>query len=126
MIIIERRKSYKPKIIGQGDINTGMRKLQDDMKSSFDSPSRIRRNRNTFQSRNVRQESDSSRMNIPNYWGTPPSFQEKPVDNSEEDAYWSAQDWEEWAYGILQLGEQKMTPKDMLPEWFIEAVEQEG
>lgn len=47
-------------------------------------------------------------------------------DTENDEPYWSAEQWEEWAYKLyIDFGDKKMTPADMLPEWFINAVEED-
>ena len=47
-------------------------------------------------------------------------------DENPNKPYWTAEQWEEWAYMLLTNFTEKLTPTEILPEWFITAAKNES
>ena len=85
-------KMYKPKTLTQKDMQQGLRKALHDKQKS------------------------KSIFDLP----TTQKYIEKAEQN-EEEPYWSASDWENWA---MKLYRDIPDARQYLPEWFIKAVEE--
>lgn len=81
------------------------------------------------------------KFNAPNEWGVQPLNLPKPQqqpqqiqhlqqaqledfqqEESEEEPYWSAEEWEQWAYEIATVSPEA---QQYLPPWFIQALKEE-
>jgi len=129
---IKKRKMYKPKQVGPDDINRGMNNLKQDMRS----------NRTMRQQKPLTQEPkqqplfhppNSPQFNVPNYWGQQEDSPRQTTldefglkDENADEPYWTAEQWEEWAYDLLTTVTTEATPRDLLPEWFVTAVDEEN
>jgi len=120
----KRSFGYKPKIITQADI-------QNNMKTMFkQNPGQQRQNISWKPTHQPQQQVQQNRsINVDNYWKPKqvpimqkqqPAFQQQP--KQEEQPYWSAGEWEDWAVDIYN---NYPDMRQFLPAWFIEAVEQE-
>jgi hypothetical protein len=113
MIKIKRKESrdgnpynmtYKPKYVTKQDINSGLQKMFTEQKGE-------QQERRT-QPFSFKQEPKKPKL----------SFEPEPEPEVEEEEkpYWSATEWEQWAYQIYKKYPQT---KEFLPDWFLEAVE---
>ena len=110
---------YKPKLMTQEDMKQGLSGATE----------RIRQQRMTTpQKIDVRQSQQYGnprfgQPQIPNYWAPQQQTQQPPQQqNDDNEPYWTAEEWESWAY---QLYHQYPDTQKFLPEWFIQAVNQE-
>jgi len=106
---------YKPKVMTQEDMDDGLKRIFADAKGKSRQQEPYPRPR--------------GRKPQPSMFGQPPRRREpvqeieRQIDEYEEDeeAYWSGEDWEEWA---LALYDTYPDLRPYLPEWFLEAVEE--
>ena len=136
----KRKKMYKPKKVEKADnIEQGFNKLRNDMSKS----------RGQGQQVKIGQQHQQQHLNIPNVWQPKQAQQQAPAPSQQipslipvkptrqttleefgmkaetEEPYWSAEQWEEWAYELMTTyTDQSMLPKEMMPEWFVQAVEE--
>lgn len=98
-----RGGSYSPKYVTKQDINSGLQKMfQDQKKGQQD-----RKN----QPFSFKQEPRKPKL----------SFEPEPEPEPEEEQpYWSATEWEQWAY---QMYTKYPQTREFLPDWFLDAVE---
>lgn len=50
------------------------------------------------------------------------TFMQEPKEEKEDEPYWSAEQWEEWAYNLYK---NYAETHEYLPDWFLEAMEDE-
>ena len=104
---------YKPKVMTQEDMQNGLKRIFADAKGKSRQQESYPRPR--------------GRQPQPSMFGQPPRREpiqeiERQIDEYEEDdAYWSGEEWEEWA---LALYDTYPDLRPYLPEWFLEAVEE--
>lgn len=138
----KKEESYKPQTQSQADIDRGL-------KAAFGG---AKQQPNPQQPRGMftpkqqpqqpqQQPQQQGQFNMPNYWGAKPlalapqqqqqqprgMFAPKPQQPpqqqpAEEEAYWSGEDWEEWA---IALYNQFPDYRAILPDWFIEAMQEQ-
>lgn len=122
---ISKRKG----LVGQTDMQSGLDKLSEDMKKSkgyniTGKPQKIKQTESYSSPKGGKpQKSGEFGLNMPDVWGVGKQKslfggqQQKPVaePKAEEENYWSADKWEEWAY---QIYEEYPDMRKYLPEWF--------
>lgn len=132
---IKKRKMYKPKQVGQDDISRGMSNLKKDMKSNRTMRQQkplTQTPRKQNQQQPLFAPPNSPQFHVPNYWqgeeqqGTRQTTLDEYglKDENANEPYWSAEQWEEWAYDLMSSIDDKLTPREMLPEWFVTAVDE--
>ena len=108
-------RMYKPGIVSQKDIDENMKKAfkgQSQGKGfGFGKPISLNKQENYPQ----------PRFGRPMQTSLDDFSTKKPEPEPEDEPYWSAEQWEEWA---LKIYEQYPEIREVLPSWFIEAVEQ--
>lgn len=132
------KMSKRKGLASQNDMQSGMDKLSEDMRKhkGYDIGSKPEKIRQTESYPSIRgrkpQKSGDFGLNMPDVWGVKkekPLFggqQQKPLfggqeqkpitePKAEEENYWSANEWEEWAY---QIYEEYPDMRKYLPEWF--------
>lgn len=124
---------YKPKQVKQtrkvDTIEQGFSKLRSDMERDRGSQAKM--------GQHVGQNQQQQQFNIPNIWqpkqqapAPPPATRQTTLEEfgmkaEVDEPYWSAEQWEEWAYELMTTyTDQSMLPKEMMPEWFVQAVEE--
>ena len=129
----KRKVVYKPKQVKEDDIEQGFNKLRNDMVKTRGQQV------NRGQQVKIGKVEGQQQFNIPNIW-QPKQVSQTPVANrptrqttleesgmkvETDEPYWSAEQWEEWAYDLMtNYADQSMLPKEMMPDWFIQAVEE--
>ena len=97
--------NYQPKVMNQSDIDRGLSKMFEDMNR----PKKSQTQQQTLFQQQPHKPVRKPQLSIP----IP-----EPEPEPEEKPYWSAQEWEKWALDMYQQG-----AKQILPQWFIEAIE---
>jgi len=119
-------KVYKPKIMTQKDLDNGLKELF--------TKQREQRGQQTFSltppplKEQVKKESPTS-MHQPLYSPKPFSLTPTPLreikkeepEPEEEQPYWTAHEWEQY---FLDMYHQYPDIRPYLPEWFVEAIEE--
>lgn len=125
----QEKPAFKPLAQSQTDIDKGLR-------AAFKGTRQPQQQRGLFAPREQQQQ--QQKFNMPNYWGAKPlalakpqqqpqrpmmqPLQQQQPQQEEEEAYWSAEDWEEWA---IALYNQYPDYRAVLPDWFIEAMQEQ-
>ena len=127
----KKEEAYKPMAQSQADIDKGLH-------AAFKGKQQQQpQQRGLFAPQEQQQQ--QQKFNMPNYWGAKPlalapqQQQQQPrgmfapkqpqqPPQQEEEAYWSAEDWEEWA---IALYNQFPDYRAILPDWFIEAMQEQ-
>lgn len=132
------RKNKKIDIVTSNDMQSGMNKLAEDMKKSrgynlAGKVPKLGQEQHPSPRAGKPQPSGEFGLNMPDVWGVkkqkpilqkPIMQQQKPIEKeeqTEEDHYWSADEWEEWAYQIYETYPEM---KKYLPEWFNKEMEE--
>lgn len=144
---IEKTKVYKPKMFSQDDMTKGLKECFSTQREQQQKPKQ-----GTFGAKPMgfgqqkpmsfgEQPQGQNPMNIPNVWGPKktnqtsldsfgltmqkPQPQQKPEPPEEpkgEQPYWTSQEWEQY---FLDVYEQYPEVRKYLPDWFVEAIEEE-
>lgn len=99
-------QNYQPKITSQSDIDRGLSKMFEDMNR----PRKERTQQQPLFQQPQQKQIRKPQLSIP--------IPEPEPEPEEDEPYWSAQEWEKWALDMYQQG-----AKQLLPQWFVEAIE---
>jgi len=141
-------KVYKPKLYGNKEMEEGLRGLFSNTKQQQQQPIRQNTQVDAYGMRQPQYQQPAQPvqqqhgLNIPNYFGQPqslapkqnqsyrqpvqqvqPQYQPPQPQQVEEEPYWSAEQWEDWAISMYENVEES---RAFLPEWVIKAMEQQG
>ena len=100
---------YKPKIMSQSTIDDGLKKAFGSMKG---------KEQGSISMQPVKPLNISGQQRKPEK----SMFNPQPKEPEEDEPYWSVEQWEEWAYNLYK---NYAETHDFLPDWFLEAMEEE-
>jgi len=93
--------TYKPKIYGKKEMDEGLKKAFGSIKKGDQ------------QIKPINISGQQKKVQLSTY---------KPKEKKEPEPYWSSEQWEDWAY---QLYKNYPDTHEYLPDWFLEAMEEE-
>lgn len=118
---------YKPKIMTQEDLQKGFSQSMQGMKHQPGVGPQPKIDVKPISQQMIPQRQEQygnprfGKQQVPNYWQQPQQ-QQPPQKQEIDEPYWSAEEWESWAF---QLYHHYPDTRRFLPEWFIEAIEAE-
>ena len=117
-----RRGLYKPKVMTQEDIDNSLKKALKGSKKTTINPGTKGKMGYRPPTMKPREEHSQIRGQQPQrqpIWEPNRATPLMQPSQQEPEPYWSAQEWEQWAFDLLT---QYPETKKFLPSWFIEAV----
>jgi hypothetical protein len=127
--------TYRPQVQSQKDIDEGLKKAFASVRQGRTQQKPLFKPQSFSQQRKPISKAGAPQKPIswqPQQAGWKP-FQQKPLTREEPESeqeeqveeeapYWSGEDWETWAYDLYVNYPEF---REILPEWFIEAIEEE-